>query len=243
MAKSQKREIPWLWVGFAVLLIALTAAWFVLPVSDWLKSFNQWVASLGALGYVIFAAVYVVGTVVLAPGSPLSIAAGLVFSSWGLPLVIVAATIGAGLAFLVARYIARERVARMTEHRPKFKAVDRAVTEEGWKVVLLLRLNPVVPFNLQNYFFGLTDIKFWHYLTATFVGIIPGAALYVYLGAIGAAAGTGDSGSVLKWVFFGVGLLATVVVTVLIARKAKAKLDALGVEEERSEGAPGRAKG
>jgi uncharacterized membrane protein YdjX (TVP38/TMEM64 family) len=243
MAKSQKREIPWLWIGLAVLLIALAAAWFVLPVSAWLKSFNQWVASLGALGYVIFAAVYVVGTVVLAPGSPLSIAAGLVFSGWGLPLVIVAATIGAGLAFLVARYIARERVARMTEHRPKFKAVDRAVTEEGWKVVLLLRLSPLVPFNLQNYFFGVTDIRFWHYLAATFVGIIPGAALYVYLGAIGAAAGTRDSGSVLKWFFFGLGLLATVVVTVLITRKAKAKLDALGVEEESSEGALGRAKG
>jgi len=120
----------------------------------------------------------------------------------------------------------------MTESKPRIKAVDQAVTEDGWKVVMLLRLSPMVPFNLQNYFFGVTDIKFWHYVAATFVGIMPGTAIYVYLGAIGAVAGSGSQGGALKWTFFGIGLIATVVVTVLITRKAKARLDALGVDKD-----------
>nr|MBA3732471.1 TVP38/TMEM64 family protein [Gammaproteobacteria bacterium] len=187
---------------------------------------------LGVWGYVIFAAVYIIATVMLAPGSPLTIAAGLAFSGFGFPLVVIAATIGAAAAFLVARYLARARVERMTEQRPKFKAIDQAVTEDGWKVVMLLRLSPLVPFNLQNYFFGVTDIKFWHYVAATFVGIMPGTALYVYLGAIGAAAGGGGAqGGILKWTFFGIGLIATIVVTVLITRKAKARLEKIGLEE------------
>lgn len=228
---------PWLWIGLALALVVLMAVWFLLPVSEWLKSFNQWIESLGVWGYVIFAAVYIIATVLLAPGSPLTIAAGLAFSGWAFPLIVVAATIGAGLAFLVARYLARARVQRMTEQSPRFKAVDQAVTEDGWKVVMLLRLSPVVPFNLQNYFFGVTDIKFWHYVAATFVGIMPGTALYVYLGAIGAAAGgAGSQGGALKWTFFGVGLLATIAVTVLITRKAKARLDELGVKEGSAKG-------
>jgi uncharacterized membrane protein YdjX (TVP38/TMEM64 family) len=232
---EQRNNLPWTWIGIALVLAALAAAWLLLPIGEWLRSFNQWIAGLGVWGYVIFAAVYIVATVGLAPGSPLTIGAGLVFGGLGFPLVVVAATIGAALAFLVARYLARAWVERMTARRPRFKAVDQAVTEDGWKVVLLLRLSPLVPFNLQNYFFGVTDVKFWHYVAATFVGIMPGSALYVYLGAIGAAAGGGSQGGALKWILFIVGLLATVVVTVLITRKAKARLEKLGVAPDASE--------
>jgi uncharacterized membrane protein YdjX (TVP38/TMEM64 family) len=229
-------SIPWFWIALGIGVVAVAAAWFLLPLGEWLKSFNQWVASLGVWGYLVFAVVYIVATVLLAPGSPLTIAAGVAFSGWAFPLIVIAATIGAALAFLVARYIARARVERLSEQRPKLKAVDQAVTEEGWKVVLLLRLSPVAPFNLQNYFFGITDIKFWHYVAATFVGIMPGTALYVYLGAIGAAAGQRDAqGDPLRWMFFAIGLVATVVVTVLIARRARATLEKLGLEENPGE--------
>jgi uncharacterized membrane protein YdjX (TVP38/TMEM64 family) len=234
---KSNRGIPWLWIGVALVVVALIAAWSLLPIGDWLQAFRQWIASLGVWGYLIFAAVYIVATVLVAPGSPLTITAGLAFGIAGIPLVVIAATIGAALAFLVARYLARARVERMTEQRPKFKAVDQAVTEDGWKVVMLLRLSPVVPFNLQNYMFGVSDIKFWHYVGATFIGIMPGTALYVYLGAIGAAAGSSGSGGVLKWTFFGIGLVATVVVTVLITRRAKARLEQIGLEQG-SEGSP-----
>jgi uncharacterized membrane protein YdjX (TVP38/TMEM64 family) len=92
-----------------------------------------------------------------------------------------------------------------------------------------LRLSPLVPFNLQNYAFGLTSVRFRAYVAATFFGIIPGTVLYVYLGAAGQAAISG-SGGALHWMFFAGGLLATVGVTWLIARKAKEKLRDSGVE-------------
>lgn len=233
---EQRNNVLWTRIGIALVLAALATAWLLLPLGEWLRLFNQWIASLGVWGYVIFAAVYIIATVGLAPGAALTIGAGLVFGGLGFPLVVVAATIGAALAFLMARYLARPWAERMIARRPKFKAVDQAVTEDGWKVVLLLRLSPLVPFNLQNYFFGVTEVKFWHYVAATFVGIMPGSALYVYLGAIGAAAGdSGSQGSALKWIFFIVGLLATVVVTALITRKARARLEKLGVELSASE--------
>jgi uncharacterized membrane protein YdjX (TVP38/TMEM64 family) len=115
------------------------------------------------------------------------------------------------------------------------QAVDKAISEKGWKVVALLRLSPLFPFNLQNYFYGVTEIKFWHYVSATLVGILPGALMYVYLGAAGETVlGTGgdaDGRGALRWGLFAAGLGATIIVTVLITRKAKAKLEELSPEE------------
>jgi uncharacterized membrane protein YdjX (TVP38/TMEM64 family) len=87
---------------------------------------------------------------------------------------VIVATIGAALAFLVSRYLARERVKHLVEDRPKFNAVNKAVSEDGWRIVGLLRLSPLVPFNLQNYFFGVTEIGFPPYVAATFAHCCPG---------------------------------------------------------------------
>lgn len=226
--------LPWnaLLLGAAVL--AIFAGWFFLPLQDWMKVFTQWVEGLGVLGGVLFALIYIAATLALAPGSILTIAAGLAFGiAWGLPLVLGAATIGASLAFLVGRYLARDTVKGFTKKRPKLQAVDQAVSEEGWKVVVLLRLSPLVPFNLQNYFFGVTDIAFPSYVWATLIGIVPGTLLYLYVGALGkAAAGGGGQGGALKWALFAAGLVATVVLTVFVTRKAKAKLGEKGVKGE-----------
>src|SRR5207248_10295897 len=108
-------------------------------------------------------------------------------------------------------------------------ALDRAGAEEGWKIVGLLRLSPLVPFKLKSYAFGATGIPFMHFVAATFFGIITGTALYIYLGVLGAAAG--EAGP-LKWVFFALGLVATIAVTALIARKAKQKLRKAGLGNE-----------
>lgn len=225
MSPFQNKHIPWKWIGLGLVILAVFASWFLFPVNEWLRSFNEWIKSLGAVGVVIFAVVYILATVMLAPGSPFTIAAGLAYGAWGFPLVLVAATTGAGLVFLVARYLVRDRVNKASKDRPKVKAVEKAVTADGWKIVMLLRLSPVVPFNLQNYFFGVTEIPFWHYVAATFLGIIPGTALYVYLGAIGQAVSGGDSSGTLTWVFFGVGIVATIIVTVMVSKKVKARLN------------------
>ncbi len=229
--KQSKKGFPWKWVIFAAILVGITVAWFLLPVDEWIKQLKGWVDGLGAWGYVIYGLIYIGATIVLAPGAPLTIAAGLIFGGWGIPLVIVAATIGACLAFLIARHLARDRVKKAIDSRPKFKAVSDVVGEDGWKIVGLMRLSPAVPFNLQNYFFGVTEVKFWHYALATFFGIMPGSSLYVYLGVIGGEAGGGSS-STLKWVFLGAGLVATIIVTVFVSKKANEKLKKEGVGDK-----------
>lgn len=216
-------------VAAALAVSGLLAVWFFLPVEAWIDALQQWIDALGVWGFAVFGAVYALATILLAPGSALSIAAGLLFGFWGIPLVIIAATAGGCAAFLIGRYVVRQRVREAIERRPKFAAVDQAVKEEGWKVVALLRLSPAVPFNVQNYLFGITEIEFMPYALATFGGIIPGVVLYVYLGVLGREAGSDAGGGVLKWAFFGVGLLATVAVAVIITRRARQKLKEAGV--------------
>ncbi len=140
--------------------------------------------------------------------------------------MVVAATAGAAAAFLIARHLARDKVRRLLETRRNIAAIDQAIAEDGWKIVALLRLSPLIPFNLQNYLFGVTAIPFRHFVAATFVGIIPGAALYIYLGALGKAAGGAGPA---RWAAFGAGLSATIAVVILVTRKARAKLREAGV--------------
>ena len=217
------------WAATVILLIGIMIAWFTLPVKDWVQAFDDWILAQGPWGVVLFGLVYVLVVIVLAPAEVMSIAAGFIFGAWGLALVVVCATIGASLAFLIARYFLRERVQALARRRPLFAAVDKAVESEGWKIVILLRLNPLVPFGLQNYAFGATNIGFWPYAIATFFGIMPGAGLYVYLGSLGrAAAGTGG---IPKLVILAAGLVATAVLFFVVGRKAKARLQDIGVAD------------
>jgi uncharacterized membrane protein YdjX (TVP38/TMEM64 family) len=223
---SRDRRRAWIWLGLGGLAVALSIGSLALPIGEWAGSFQRWLLGLGIWGVAIFAAVFIAATLVLAPDWPLAVAAGMVYGLWAVPVVLAAAVVAASFAFLVARYVARPRVRAMLATNRKFAAVDNAVTEEGWKIVILLRLSPLVPFNLQNYLFGITDIPFPHYFAATCAGIIPGTTLFVYLGALG-----NTSGGPLEWVLFGVGLLATVTVAVLVARKAKGKLAEAGIAD------------
>jgi uncharacterized membrane protein YdjX (TVP38/TMEM64 family) len=214
------------WFGAGILLLAIAVVWYLLPVGYWLDALRGWLLGLGIAGVAAFAAIYVVGAVVLAPEALLTVAAGFAYGFWGLPVVLVAATIGASLAFLIARYLARDRVRRLLETRRSVAVIDRAIAEDGWKIVALLRLSPLIPFNLQNYLFGVTAIPFPHFVAATFVGIIPGAALYIYLGALGNAA---DAGGPAHWVLLGGGLAATLAAVIFVTRKARAQLRAAGI--------------
>jgi uncharacterized membrane protein YdjX (TVP38/TMEM64 family) len=225
---SRKRRLL-LWFGVGAALVAIALLWSLLPVATWLEALRGWIVGLGFRGIAVFALIYILGAVVLAPEAVLTILAGFAFGFWGLPIVVVAATIGAAAAFLIARYLARDRVRAAIERRPNFAAIDKAVAEDGWKIVGLLRLSPLVPFNLQNYLFGATGVPFLHFVAATFFGIIPGTALYIYFGVLGSAAGKASS---VKWIFFAAGLVATVAVAVLIARKARQRLRETGLGEQ-----------
>lgn len=211
------------WLGLAIVVVALFAAYRYLPISEWVISFQTWVQGYGVLGWLIFAVVYGFTTFALVPGSILTLAAGVAFGLWGVPIVVVGATFGSALSFLAARYIFHDRVQAKVASYPRFNAVNEAIRDEGWRVVFLLRLSPALPFSLQNWFLGLTPVNFWPSQIATFFGIIPGTLLYVWIGSLGGQAGAGDMG-LAQYAVAGVGILATLVVTVLVTKKARAKL-------------------
>lgn len=219
----------------ALLVAALLVAARMLPLDRWLEAFNTWAGGLGTVGMVAFGLLYAIATVFLLPGSVLTLAGGATFGLLpGFAAVWLGASLGACLAFLVSRHLARKKVAAWIQGKPSFAVVDKAVAKEGWKIVLLTRLSPVFPFNVQNYAYGLTSVPFWQYALASLVGMIPGTFLYVYIGTLGrsgleAASGAGGGVETAKLVLQIAGLLATVLVTVLITRTAKRALREAGV--------------
>ena len=208
-------------------MAALFALSWLFPVQAWVQALTGWIEGLGAWGVLIYCVAYAGALVVLLPATPFTVGAGLIYGLWGFPVALLSATLGASLAFLVSRHLVRGRVARLIASRPSLRAIDRAVGEEGWRVVALLRLSPV-PFNLQNYACGASSVGFWPYVAATSLGITPGCLLYVYLGVAGRAA-SGRAGPV-RWALLGLGLAATVAVTLLVGRRARAALARKGVD-------------
>lgn len=191
--------------------------------------FAEWVEGLGALGPIAFIFGYAIAVVAFIPGSLLTLAAGAIFGlAEGTLYVIVAATLGATLAFLIARHAARAAIERRLQGDERFAAIDRAVGAEGLKIVFLLRLSPVFPFNLLNYSLGLTQVRLVDYLVAS-IGMLPGTLLYVYAGkvagdlaaVVGGQAGEKGAGD---WLVIVLGLLATAVVTVFVTRIARRAL-------------------
>jgi len=217
-------------VVFAIAGIALLAVGSArLPVRFWFGEVLDWFSGTGILGVGVFVLVYVVAAVLFLPGSVLTLGAGAVFGLVrGSLAVSTGATLGAGAAFLIGRYLARERVDRWARDNPKFAAIDAAVGREGGKIVLLTRLSPLLPYNLLNYLFGLTAVGFWRYLLASWVGMIPGTLLYVYLGFAGrtllqtaSGPGVGNSWEASYWA---AGLALTALLTYYLTRLARRAL-------------------
>jgi len=212
-----------------VALGALVQALRFLPLADWLRRVLDALAALGPWGIALFAIVYALAAVLLVPGSALTIGAGVLYGlGWGFVAVSAGSTLGAAGAFLIARHLARERVERRAAADPRFAAIDQAVGREGWKIVLLTRLSPLFPFTLLNYLYGLTRVRFGAYLLASWIGMMPGTLLYVYLGVAGRAVAETTAGqrsrTPQEWALFVVGLLATAAVTVYVTRLARQAL-------------------
>ncbi len=215
--------MQWLAAAGFVASAALTLA--ALPLPDLTAALGAWTQSLGAWAPLAFALAYSLAATLLIPASALSLAAGVLFGIWlGTAVVWSGAVLACALSFLIARYAARARVEEFARTRPRFAAVDRAVGEQGWRIVALMRLSPVFPFSLQNYLFGVTAIGFWPCWLASAVCIVPGTFLFVYLGFAGgeAAAAVGGAGDSDGWrlALQLVGLGATLVVTIVVARLA-----------------------
>ena len=171
-------------VGIGLALAAVVVAARLTGLSgyvglDGLNRLQDWIGGLGAVAPLVFISIYAVATVAFLPGTPLSLLAGLVF---GAVWVVIGATIGAALAFLVGRYAARGLVEGWTANNEGLKKLDEGVERQGWRILLITRLVPVFPFNLQNYAYGITKIGFGAYVLLTAVCIVPGAAVYTFAG-------------------------------------------------------------
>lgn len=215
---------PWRkWLPLALGIAGAAVLFIVFDGRELLRRALDVIASLGPWGPVLFVALYVVSTVFFVPGSVLTLGAGAIFGVvWGSVYVSLGATLGATAAFLVGRYLARGWVTKKIAGNAKFAAMDRAVGHEGWKIVGLARLSPVFPFTLLNYAFGLTRVKLRDYVLASWIGMMPGTVMYVYLGSLARPAAREKSP--VEWALYGVGLVATIVVTVLITRVARRAL-------------------
>lgn len=218
-------------IAFPFLMITL------LPVGKVVSKLDVLFDRLGPWAMVVFAIVYVIDALILGPAWLFALAAGLAFGlvKGGL-LVWASATIAAALGFLVARYFARHRIERLALKNEKYEAVDRAIKRHGWKVVLLLRISPLLPYTISNYIYGLTAVDFVHYLIASAVGLIPMVAVYVSIGAAGreavlAAAGGGHH-STTEIIVLVIGIIFTIAAAVLIARAAKRELAEMRLAKE-----------
>jgi len=206
------------------------ALWRFKEFKQYLDEFVAWTQRLGLAGMAVFAGAYVLATIFFVPGSILSLAAGFAFGVvQGTILISLASVTGASLAFLLGRTLLRGVIANKVAGNENFAKVDRAVGKQGWKIVLLTRLSPLFPFNLLNYAFGLTDVRFWHYVFASWIGMLPGTITYVYLGSAVkefASIVSGDAGeSTGTTVLFVIGLFVAVAVTIYVTRIAKRALD------------------
>jgi len=215
-----------LWV---IIIAGVITGTMLLPVKDWLIRGLEWTQGLGIWAYAFVVAFYILACVFLLPGSVLTLGAGLLFGLVaGAITVSIASTLGACVAFWIGRTVARNWIADKVAANKKFAAIDSAVGQQGFKIVLLTRLSPIFPFNLLNYAFGLTNISFWKYALGSWIGMIPGTIMYVYFGAglrsfAALAAGEVEKGTAGR-LFFWFGLAATVAVTVFVTRIARKAL-------------------
>jgi len=206
---------------FALFLLVVVILARLLGLGERLGDLRDWIKGLGGWGPIVFVPLYALGVVAALPGSALTVAAGALFGSvLGVILVINAATLGASLSFLVARYLARESVAGWLGENEKFQRLDRLTERHGAIIVAITRLVPLFPFNLLNYGFGLTRVPFWTYVVWSWLCMLPGTVLFV----VGADAFTrGIAEGQVPWPLIGVLVGVTILLTILV-RQARRKL-------------------
>ena len=217
------------WALATCVVLAVVAAYVLLPIREWLDVAAAEIRELGALGVVLYVLLYVAATLCAFPAAILSLGAGFAWGPWlGLAIAVPSATLAASTAFFLSRTIFRVRFRRWLGGHPRFSAIDNAVNAKGAWLVLWLRFSPVFPFPILNYVFGLTQVDFRKFALATALGMIPITFLYAYTGSVGRDVGQANlSGTTLgpeKFVLLGVGVVITIAVTWWVGRTARRAL-------------------
>jgi len=222
------------WIRTLVILALIVAVLVLggkyLNLQQRLADALSWIEGLGPVGMGVYALLYIVACVFFIPGSILTLGAGAIYGVvTGSILVSISSTLGATAAFLVGRYAARGWVAKKIDGNVRFTTIDNAVAAEGWKMVGLTRLSPIFSFNLLNYAYGLTRVSLREYVLASWIGMMPGTIMYVYIGSLAGdlasiGAETSEAPSGAQWTINIVAFLATVIVTVYVTKIAKKTL-------------------
>ena len=217
------RRVKLIVLGLIISVVAVALVF--LPVTAYLPAVLKWTENLGIWAPVAIVVLYIIACVFFIPGSIITLGAGLLFGVVkGTIVVSIGSVLGAAAAFLVGRTLLRGWVEKKVVHNAKFNAIDKAVGEQGFKIVLLTRLSPVIPFNLLNYAFGLTRVTLRHYFFGSWIGMFPATVMYVYFGSALRSLTDLTSGSIEggghRQVFFWVGLAATILVVIIVTRIA-----------------------
>ena len=226
---SEKFSLPWLIAGSLVLVGAVLALLVFFDLHNDLVRLLQWIDERGAWAAAIFTLVMALVVVFLLPGIFFTTGAGFVFGvAAGTVYVVIGSTVGAAVAFLLARYFLGENARSYILAHQKLNAFSREARKHDFKVVLLTRLIPFFPGKLSNYVFGLTEFRFSRYVLATLIGFIPFSLHNVYLGSIAASLATVTATdferSPLQWFFYGLGFFATLIAVVFFNRLARRSL-------------------
>lgn len=239
---ARRRVRIGIWVVAAA---AALAAATLAPVAEWILAASEWIRGAGAVGLVAFAGAYVVAAVLTVPGSALTLGAGLVYGPlWATVLVSPVSVCAALIAFGLGRRALRPWVRRRLGDGRWFRAIDDAIADKGGRIVLLLRLSPLIPYSALNYACGLTRIDARRFALASWLGMLPGTWMYAYLGSLGrttaelATDGAAHAPSAAGWLYWG-GLAATLVVVAVVSREAFRALGRSIEIESRDRDAPG----
>ncbi len=203
------------------ILVAAAILFRFIGAGERLGGLKEWIGAFGSLGPLVFILVYVIAVVAALPGVAITVVGAALFGSVaGVILVSIGSTVGAGLAFLIARYVARESIVRRLSGNETYRKLDRMTEEHGAVMVAITRLVPIFPFNLLNYGFGLTGVPFWTYLFWSWLCMLPGTILYV---AGADAVISGLSRGEIPWPLVVVAAVAAVILAFLV-RMAKSRL-------------------
>jgi uncharacterized membrane protein YdjX (TVP38/TMEM64 family) len=220
----------------ALLVAAIVAAAVGMPLREWLIDGTDWAEHHRYAAGALFIVAYTLAAVLAVPGTILTLGAGFVFGlAFGAPLVSAGSLLGAIAAFLGGRFYMGDWVAKRVARSARLRALAAVTRHDGFTIVLLARLSPLLPYNILNYLFGLTAVRFRDYVLGSWLGMLPATVLYVYIGSLTktftALAGGNLDAAWPRRVLLGTGFVATVGLTTLVARRATRELrDRLAAE-------------
>lgn len=216
MAQKEKKSFGKIIIAVAVLvalvvILKVTGVFDMLTIEN-LQNLKEWINSFGVVAPILYLVLYTIGGVAFLPGTPLALLAGIAFGPvWGSLLACTGATLGATLAFIVARYAARKMVEEWASKNEVFKKIDQGVEKQGWRMLMITRLVPVFPYNVQNFAYGLTKINLLTFILVSFICMLPGAIAFCFMaGAIIA----GESITQVM-IYFGIGAVFFVLISLI----------------------------